>query len=1079
MANSHTKTSNASNANGSIQIQTSNASSRFQLQIATYTYTYNILNKASHLIAIISLLWYTKLVATGDYFQWALPLLAASCICKLFSTNNSSTGMMLWDNNNLQEANGKQQQQQQQQGSSSSYYQSLKSNHHRGKGGQRINIINNTIILPFTTFHQRIKSSFIIQKFESIYSTCARKLTNDNHSNLLFLSSTIVILPCFIYFTSKLYGHFSDFQKHNQPVNHTKYANDFGKLASAALSFLLLPVSKHSSLLSSSSSNGGSGALLQLSEVHMIRLHIAAGCVVLFGGVMHGLYYTLIWIKLKEYTVEDVFPNGACLHGVLLFQREYYDTTDESSCYDKVINLLGIICGISLSILGIASLYWVRRTYYRVFYILHIGLSIVLMFGLVCHYNKMIWYMAPSLLIYLASNVPVYVESWYKWWKSKGCGVRVTKVVCIPESGGCVELSFCLNEGGGHVNGVVEGIVTEDEDLGDEHDVNGNHSQPRRETDNHIQNDASTFTSIHDTIGKYIKLHIPEISAQSHPFTIFSNPSIPNETIHVLFRPCGSFTTALSNRLRSLTLLPEPTPSEIENHQHMFQNQHRNAGVMSLFHQSSSWEKTCPPMLINGIRTGTGDAMFEAAMNKHDRVLIIAGGVGIVSYISLIHALRQQALMMMMVASSSSGSNSQQSTHGMNDEDGANIIDNHRRAMNFGDSFDGEDLEGGFTHEDDEDESGNNALRGKNNENSSDNGSSMKRIEVHWMSRDEGLIRHVVQNYLEPFCHDESGGSISHPISINIVIHHTSPHAPSSLSDSTVPISPSGNNIEIDGPTTWEPDRDQQHLNHHLFALPTSTFEGNKTSLSQNLIPSLTFGSIVFGGLWIIKYCYNNLQDKHVVETRLIAVVGTIVLSIAISVLSNGVVVMGDAFYSKLFAYSKLESRVGSSENIVTSEMEEVGIEVPDMQEQSHTTDAEDIVHTNPDGKSANNSGLRPESNPEPQSIVGNRPNRQQESIMNIRHCQGRPDLSAIVRDLMSVDEDQHQHLTLDDHDENIMTSGIIDAGIFMCGPKSMSSSVRDAIKQEEERDIGGLCSEYHSASGRKRMAVWQEVFEL
>ena len=160
---------------------------------------------------------------------------------------------------------------------------------------------------------------------------------------------------------------------------------------------------------------------------------------VLFGGISHGLYYTYIWIGLKGYSYKDVFPSKECYSG--LIHRDY-----DKDCHSALINLLGIISGIALVVLGVSSLYWVRRNFYRTFYILHIMISVSVLFGLVMHYNKMIYYMAPSLLYYLASNLPIYVEGWYKRYVRGG--VKVSKVVCIPDSGAfiCCTLSLeCAN----------------------------------------------------------------------------------------------------------------------------------------------------------------------------------------------------------------------------------------------------------------------------------------------------------------------------------------------------------------------------------------------------------------------------------------------------------------------------------------------------------------------------------------------------------------------------------------------------------------------------------------------------------
>ena len=45
-------------------------------------------------------------------------------------------------------------------------------------------------------------------KLGSTYQYLLRRLSNDNHYNVIFLSTAIIIVPCSIYFVNKLIGHF-------------------------------------------------------------------------------------------------------------------------------------------------------------------------------------------------------------------------------------------------------------------------------------------------------------------------------------------------------------------------------------------------------------------------------------------------------------------------------------------------------------------------------------------------------------------------------------------------------------------------------------------------------------------------------------------------------------------------------------------------------------------------------------------------------------------------------------------------------------------------------------------------------
>ena len=499
--------------------------------------------------------------------------------------------------------------------------------------------------------------------------------------------------------------------------------------------------------------------------------------------------------------------------------------------------------------------------------------------------------------------------------------------------------------------------------------------------------------------------------------------------------------------------------------------------------------------MVNGIRNATSD-MFEKALG-HDRVVIVAGGVGIVSYLSLIHALRLQAVMMMMSVL----------------EDGAN---NDNGGVDYDESMTSNEA---YNNEEDLEENGNNAIpNGSTATVAAASPHTTKRIDVHWMSRDEGLIQHVVQNYLVPFCSHHEGNT--NAISIHVMVHHTSPSP--SLDSSTSTGSPSNNNgAGIDGElttTTWQP---AQH--HHVPSSMTTTssiYEGKKPSPFQNILPSITLASILFGGLPIIHHCYENIQEKHVVETRSIAVVGILVLAMVVSLVSNGVGVLvmggGGLFHSKfllMFAsYSKLENSSDGDDggrNLDGGAIEcgQVVVDADATGRSQHQLSKSNVDDTtaavmncsHDDDYSANHhchseSPHYPQSSSSPalskkasQAKVGK---VNSDAIMSISHSHGRPDLSMIVRDAMMDEEQQQREADVDDDERSSSRdsngsgnrgedcrNGMMDLGIFMCGPTAMSNSVWNAIKIEDERERG-LCKGCN-AFGRKPVAVYQEVFEL
>ena len=163
-----------------------------------------------------------------------------------------------------------------------------------------------------------------------------------------------------------------------------------------------------------------------------------------------------------------------------------------------------------------------------------------------------------------------------------------------------------------------------------------------------------------------------------------------------------------------------------------------------------------------------------------------------------------------------------------------------------------------YNNEEDLEENGNNAIpNGSTATVAAASPHTTKRIDVHWMSRDEGLIQHVVQNYLSPFCSHHEGNT--NAISIHVMVHHT---LPPPLDSSTSTGSPSNNNgAGIDGKlttTTWQPG---QH--HHVPSSMTPTppiYEGKKPSLFQNILPSIT---LVSNSIIAMKIISKSMLLKH------------------------------------------------------------------------------------------------------------------------------------------------------------------------------------------------------------------------
>lgn len=102
---------------------------------------------------------------------------------------------------------------------------------------------------------------------------------------------------------------------------------------------------------------------------------------------------------------------------------------------------------------------------------------------------------------------------------------------------------------------------------------------------------------------KFIKLCVPGISAVWHPLTVYYHPNDPS-TMRMLIRPIGPFTKKLRSSLVA--------------------------------------DDKCPVVLIDGFYRG--DDHCQQAMVMHDHVSIIAGGVALTPFLSMIFSILNEQL---------------------------------------------------------------------------------------------------------------------------------------------------------------------------------------------------------------------------------------------------------------------------------------------------------------------------------------------------------------------------------------------------------------------------------------------------
>jgi len=261
-----------------------------------------------------------------------------------------------------------------------------------------------------------------------------------------------------------------------------------------AMSWFLVPVSRHSIIIS----------VLGWNPIHATQIHICSGYLALFGGIVHGLYWIVNWYRLdKKSFFENIVPPIRCWDKDIIFGQ-----AESSTCYDTFMNSTGALPAVFFIILGMTSLWWVRRKLYKLFYTCHIIFAALLCLALVLHYNRMIIYICPSVLYYAASTGPFLIESVMSYIQG---GTDIVKVKHIPQSGNCVEVSF--------------------------------HLSPESYPD--------CRTAMETISTQYVRICVPELSFLWHPFTVYFTTHDEDIRLNLMFRCYGKFTNALAARLKS------------------------------------------------------------------------------------------------------------------------------------------------------------------------------------------------------------------------------------------------------------------------------------------------------------------------------------------------------------------------------------------------------------------------------------------------------------------------------------------------------------------------------------------------
>jgi len=387
-----------------------------------------------------------------------------------------------------------------------------------------------------------------------------------------------LLLPASIYTLASIQRHL---EGHHLDANKIimEIGNVFGMTAIIALSVVLIPVAKHSSLV----------RLFGWDPAVAIRLHIWAGRIIVISVFVHGGMHMYRWVAYaSESMMGMLIPPGPCwtISQSIAFTPTCVTQTTDCSCYHHFRNFTGFVAGLGLLVMAVSSLYRVRRHNYAIFYRIHVWASPLVLLATLAHWNKSICYLAGGLLYYMASSFCLLLE---EQQKQRGC-------ICSSSSKSNSSIFCCTCHVGGGANRPVSArLLPSTYTLASGLQVQRPcvvltfEASPRA---------MELFRS-----GQYVKLLVPQLSTIAHPFTINAVPRQATQ-LRIIARCMGNFTSQLA---RQAAMKPELQKCTL---------------YLDGFYGSPT--------------------QLQQALN-HDVVVLVAGGIGITPYLTLLHFIQKYA----------------------------------------------------------------------------------------------------------------------------------------------------------------------------------------------------------------------------------------------------------------------------------------------------------------------------------------------------------------------------------------------------------------------------------------------------
>ncbi|KAG7388941.1 ferric/cupric-chelate reductase [Phytophthora pseudosyringae] len=238
----------------------------------------------------------------------------------------------------------------------------------------------------------------------------------------------------------------------------------FGYSSVFNMAFLFLPCTRHCAWME----------FFNISYANGVKYHRWLGMLAIVGAILHAIPFYWLWAR-QGVLAEQALPCFDC-------QLDYWHVG-----YPKWFNVFGEISLFFLLAVLYTSHPWVRRHLFETFYYAH-HLYIPAVFFAVLHFNVIVWWLLPTLVLYLASRT---ISRWNSLF-----AVQVLEFTRLPE-------------------GLVKIVLAR----------------------------AATQLDGGYDIGQFVYLNVPAISKlQWHAFTISSSPRTSPASLTILAKSLGDWT---------------------------------------------------------------------------------------------------------------------------------------------------------------------------------------------------------------------------------------------------------------------------------------------------------------------------------------------------------------------------------------------------------------------------------------------------------------------------------------------------------------------------------------------------------